>query len=172
MASDVEAWTDGGMAGGNPGYGGWGVYMRSGTGGGMREKRLCGGVAQETTNQRMEILATIEALRAIRPGRTIRLYVDSAYVVNCMRRRWFERWRENGWRNSSGEAVANDDLWRTLLALVETRHGGRVTFLKVKGHAACEENNEADRLAGEAARAALAQANAQASERRSECERV
>ena len=135
----IRVYTDG-SCNGNPGAGGWGVVIR--------RKRMpmitFSGKAPDTTNQRMEIVACIEALRRTKAGYTVRLYSDSDYIVRCMNDRWYDRWIENGWRNSNNKLVANRDLWEDLLMQVE-RHD--VVFCKVIGHNGDRHNNIADRLA-------------------------
>ncbi len=132
-------YTDGACRG-NPGPGGWGWAVDGGPSG-------SGGEAH-TTNQRMEIRAALEALRAI-PG-PVRVVSDSTYVVNCFRQRWWAGWRRKGWRNAQGKPVANRDLWEPLIELVVD--GGRpVTFEWVKGHSGDRMNDLVDGLATEAA---------------------
>ncbi|GMA50217.1 hypothetical protein GCM10025857_15740 [Alicyclobacillus contaminans] len=97
-----------------------------------------------TTNQRMELQAAVEALRCLKVPCQVTLHSDSAYLVNCFRQKWYQGWQRNGWRNSKGEPVQNQDLWEALLA--ETaRH--QVTFEKVKGHAGVAWNERCDELA-------------------------
>ncbi len=136
--SPVQIYTDGACSG-NPGPGGWGAIVIDDG----REAELSGGEAS-TTNQRMELTAPIEGLRALPERRAVAIYSDSAYVINCFRDRWHERWRQNGWRNSQKKPVENRDLWEALLAEVE-RHD--VTWHKVAGHSGHELNDRADALA-------------------------
>jgi len=96
-------------------------------------KELSGG-ERPATNQRMEIRAVLEGLRTLKKPCNVTVYSDSAYVVNCMKHRWFDNWRRNGWRNSSKKPVANRELWEELLDAVENG-GHTVSFEKVKGHA-------------------------------------
>ncbi len=136
--------TDGACIG-NPGPGGW-AWARS-------AEEFDSGGDPWTTNQRMEVRAVLEAVRR-HPG-PLEVVSDSAYVVNCFRDRWWQGWRARGWRNSRGEAVANQDLWRELLALVvDGRPPGEVSFRKVKGHSGDAMNELVDRLANEQARRA------------------
>ena len=125
--------TDGacsGNGGANP-RGGWSAILSlEGT---ATTKELSGGEL-DTTNQRMELRSVIEGLKALRKPCLVSVHSDSAYVVNGMTQRWYEKWRENGWKNSSKQPVANRDLWEELLEAVEQR-GHQVTFFKVKGHA-------------------------------------
>jgi len=134
----VIVYSDGACSG-NPGPGGWGAVIVDGG----REREISGG-EPSTTNQRMELRAVIEALRAIPGRRRVAVYSDSAYVVNCFRDRWYVRWRQNGWRNSQKRPVENRDLWEALIALAE-RHD--VSWHKVAGHAGVPLNERADRLA-------------------------
>jgi len=136
--SPVIMYTDGACSG-NPGPGGWGAILIDGG----RETELSGG-ENPTTNQRMEMTAPLAGLRAIEGRRQVAIYSDSAYVINCFRDRWYERWRRNGWLNSQKKPVENRDLWEALLAAVE-RHD--VTWHKVAGHSGDPLNDRADALA-------------------------
>jgi len=131
-------YTDGACSG-NPGPGGWGVILIEDG----RETELSGG-ENPTTNQRMEMTAPLEGLRALGAGRDVAIYSDSAYVINCFRDRWYERWRRNGWLNAQKKPVENRALWEALLEAVE-RH--RVTWHKVAGHSGHPLNDRADALA-------------------------
>src|SRR5512134_3264160 len=115
------AYTDGACSG-NPGPGGWAWAIPEG--------RFAAGPEAHTTNQRMEITAAYEVVRAIE-GR-LEVVSDSTYVVNCFRDRWHEGWVRRGWKNSSRQPVANRDLWEPFIELVLSR--GDVTFSWVKGH--------------------------------------
>jgi ribonuclease HI len=135
IARMVEVYTDGACAG-NPGPGGWAWAIapdgdRHGSGG-----------APHTTNQRMEVQAVLEALRAIDGEVTI--VSDSTYVVNCFRDRWWVKWQSNGWKNAKKEPVANTDLWKPLIELVQQR---KPAFRWVKGHSGNPMNDLVDRLA-------------------------
>jgi ribonuclease HI len=134
-------YTDGSCLG-NPGPGGWAWVVPDGA--------YASGAEPRTTNQRMEITAVLEALRALGGAEPIEVVSDSTYVVNCFRQRWWEGWFRRGWRNSQGRPVANRDLWEPLfeLALGDER---TVTFRWVKGHSGDPWNDEVDRLAVEAA---------------------
>ncbi len=134
----VSIYTDGACSG-NPGPGGWAAIVIDGG----REREISGGETS-TTNQRMELQAAIEGLRALEGRRRVALYSDSAYVVNCFRDKWYVRWRQNGWRNAQKKPVENRDLWEALIALAE-RHD--VTWHKVTGHSGDPLNERADRLA-------------------------
>jgi ribonuclease HI len=110
---------------------------------GAHERELWGGETS-TTNQRMELTGALEGLRAVEGRRHVDLYSDSAYVVNCFREKWYERWRRNGWKNAQKKPVENRDLWEALIAAA-ARHA--VTWHKVPGHAGDVMNERADRLA-------------------------
>ncbi|MGO9028765.1 MAG: ribonuclease H [Acidimicrobiales bacterium] len=132
-------YTDGSCLG-NPGPGGWGWATLDG--------RSASGGEPHTTNQRMEINAVVEALRAL--DGPVHVVSDSTYVVNCFKQRWWAGWQRKGWRNSQGKPVANRDLWEALFELA--LDGGRpVTFEWVKGHSGHPMNELVDRLALEAA---------------------
>ncbi len=135
---EVVIYTDGACSG-NPGPGGWGAVLMSGE----RRKELCGGEAQ-TTNNRMELTAAVEALAALRIPCAVTLYSDSAYLINAFQQNWMARWEQNGWLTSKKLPVDNEDLWRQLIAL-NRKH--RVTWVKVKGHAGNKENERCDALA-------------------------
>ena len=136
--SPVIMYTDGACSG-NPGPGGWGVLLIEDG----REIEMAGG-ENPTTNQRMELTAPIQGLRALEGRRRVAIHSDSAYVINCFRDRWYERWRKNGWLNSQKKPVENRDLWEALIALVEQHD---VTWHKVAGHSGHPQNDRADALA-------------------------
>jgi ribonuclease HI len=129
---EVTIYTDGACSGNGrrEPRGGWAAVL---TRAGAEPKQLSGG-EKPTTNQRMELTAAIEGLKALKTPCRVTLYADSAYLVNGMTQRWYLNWRRNGWKNSSRRPVANRELWEELVDLVENR-GHEVTFLKVKGHA-------------------------------------
>lgn len=133
----VEAFTDGACSG-NPGPGGWGVLLRMG----KHEKELYGGEL-ETTNQRMELQATIEALKALNKKCHITIHSDSKYVIQGITE-WIHGWKKNGWKNASKKPVANQDLWEALDSQA-ARHD--VIWKWVKGHAGHPGNERADELA-------------------------
>jgi ribonuclease HI len=137
-SSEVTVYTDGACSG-NPGPGGWAAIIIEGD-----QERVVSGGAPHTTNQRMELQAAAEGLGAVPGRRRIHVYSDSAYIVNCFRERWWERWEKNGWRNSQKQPVANRDLWERLLA-ESRRH--EVEWHKVAGHADDVMNNRVDALA-------------------------
>lgn len=136
----TEVFTDGACKG-NPGPGGWAWAVDGGPQG--------SGGDPATTNQRMEIRAALEAIRAL-DGPLV-VVSDSTYVVNCFRDRWWAGWRARGWTTSAKKPVANRDLWEPLVDLVEER--GDVTFRWVKGHSGHRMNDLVDRLAVEASHA-------------------
>lgn len=135
----VTIYTDGACKG-NPGPGGWGVVLLSGP----HRKELWGGQAH-TTNNRMELLAVIEALTALNRPCAVTLYLDSQYVRKGITE-WISGWRAKGWRTASGQAVKNVDLWQRLDALV-TQNGHAIDWRWVKGHAGDPGNERADALA-------------------------
>ena len=135
--SEVVIYTDGACSR-NPGPGGWGVVLRwNGT-----EKELHGGEPQ-TTNNRMELMAAIQALAALNRPSQVRLYTDSRYLLDGITK-WITGWQRNGWRTSARQPVKNEDLWRRLVAAMD---GHQVSWLWVKGHAGEEGNERADALA-------------------------
>jgi ribonuclease HI len=133
----VEAFTDGACRG-NPGPGGWGVVLRFGT----HLKERSGG-EPDTTNNRMELKAAIEALAALKEPCTVALYTDSVYVRSGITE-WLPAWRARGWRTAAKKPVKNQDLWQALAAEAE-RHD--VSWHWVKGHSGHPENERADELA-------------------------
>jgi ribonuclease HI len=141
---EAHAYTDGASVG-SCGPGGYGAVL---TWKGKTEE-IRGG-ERDTTNLRMEITAACVALETIDEGHVVSVYSDSSYLVNCMRRGWYETWRENGWLNHLGEPVANRDLWERLLE--GTRRHREVRWRKVKGHSKSggahkSGNDRADELA-------------------------
>ncbi|MEA2686794.1 MAG: ribonuclease [Actinomycetota bacterium] len=136
----TEVFTDGACLG-NPGPGGWAWAVPDG--------RFASGPEAHTTNQRMEIKAVLEAVRAL--DGPVEVVSDSTYVVNCFRDRWWESWLARGWINSAKKPVANRDLWEPLIEEVR-RDPARIRFRWVKGHSGDVSNDLVDRLAVEAAR--------------------
>jgi len=133
----VEIYTDGACKG-NPGPGGWGVWLRSGE----HERELWGGEAQ-TTNNRMELTAVIESLAALKTPCRVTLHLDSEYVRNGITS-WIHNWKRRGWRTASNQAVKNVDLWQKLDTLSQAH---QIDWRWVKGHAGNEGNERADALA-------------------------
>jgi ribonuclease HI len=133
----VSIWTDGACSG-NPGPGGWGAILRYNG----HERELAGGEA-ETTNNRMELKAAIEALNVLKRACNVDLYTDSQYVRGGING-WLVNWKRNGWKTSDRKPVKNEDLWRELDA-AQTRHD--ITWHWVKGHSGHPENERADALA-------------------------
>jgi ribonuclease HI len=136
---EVIIYTDGACKG-NPGPGGWGVLMISGE----HRRELCGGESL-TTNNRMELTAAIEALRALKRPTNARLFTDSSYVKQGIET-WIHGWKRNGWRTSDKKPVKNSDLWQTLDALVATQ---KVEWRWVKGHSGDPGNDRADALSNQ-----------------------
>ncbi len=140
MGGWVEAWTDGACRG-NPGPGGWGVLLRYNG----HEKELYG-AEPDTTNNRMELMAAITALEALKRPSRVRLTTDSQYVRNGITQ-WMARWKRNGWRTADRKPVKNADLWRRL-DQAAARH--QVEWHWVRGHTGHPENERADALANRA----------------------
>ncbi|MFT3733924.1 MAG: ribonuclease HI [Rhodocyclaceae bacterium] len=133
----VEIFTDGACSG-NPGPGGWGAILRLGA----VEKELWGG-EPATTNNRMEMLAVIRGLQALKRPVTARIYTDSQYVQKGISE-WIHGWKKRGWKTADKQPVKNEDLWRLLDSLAE---GHKLQWLWVKGHAGHPENERCDALA-------------------------
>ncbi|MEJ7934043.1 ribonuclease HI [Sphingobium sp. AN558] len=139
--TSVEIFTDGACKG-NPGPGGWGAIIRSGS----NEKEISGGEAQ-TTNNRMEMMAAVEALNALTRPCAVTLFTDSKYVMDGITK-WIFGWQKNGWKTADRKPVKNAELWQALIAAT-ARH--QVSWKWVKGHAGHPENERADQLACAAA---------------------
>ncbi|MEZ5566195.1 MAG: ribonuclease HI [Gammaproteobacteria bacterium] len=135
--NSVELYTDGACRG-NPGPGGWGALLRANG----KERELCGG-EQMTTNNRMELLAAIEGLRALRRPCIVNVYTDSEYLRRGITE-WLPKWKASGWRTAARKPVKNEDLWRQLEAAVA---GHQLQWHWVKGHSGHIENERADQLA-------------------------
>lgn len=142
----IEIFTDGACSG-NPGAGGWGVILRCGE----TKKELSGGEAQ-TTNNRMELTAVIEALKALKRECEITLYTDSRYVMDGVNE-WMPNWKKNGWKTTNKKsAVKNLELWQELDSLLP-KH--KIKWVWVKGHNGHPENERVDKLARDAAKSFL-----------------
>ena len=134
----VDIYTDGACSG-NPGAGGYcAILIFNGI------ERVISGGEDGTTNNRMELLAVIKGLEALKEPCEVNLYSDSQYVINAINEKWLENWSNSGWRGSSKKGVKNVDLWQALIPLI-TMH--RVNFIKVKGHSDNEYNNRCDKIA-------------------------
>ena len=134
----VIIYTDGACSG-NPGPGGFGAVLSYGS----RKMELSGGF-RKTTNNRMELLAVIAALDALKSPREVTIYSDSRYIVDAVNKGWARRWRANGWRRNKREKAVNPDLWERLLNLMAIHD---TEFRWIKGHAGNEGNERADALA-------------------------
>ena len=139
VLNTVVIYTDGACKG-NPGPGGWGVYLRSGA----VEKDLFGGEAQ-TTNNRMELTAVIEALRALKRPCHVQMFMDSEYVRKGITE-WLVGWKARGWKTAAKQPVKNVDLWQALDEAVQSG-GHQIEWRWVKGHAGDPGNERADALA-------------------------
>ncbi|MEE4163176.1 MAG: ribonuclease HI [Woeseiaceae bacterium] len=137
MSSPIEIYTDGACRG-NPGPGGWGVLLKAG----RHEKTLHGG-EHDTTNNRMELTAAIEGLKALKRPSEVVLYTDSRYVMDGITS-WLANWKKRGWKTAAKKPVKNQDLWQ---ALDEEAARHEIRWVWVKGHSGHDGNEEADRLA-------------------------
>lgn len=135
---EVTIYTDGACSG-NPGPGGWGALLMY-----QDSKKEISGGKENTTNNVMELTAVIEGLKLLKFPCKVKLYSDSAYVVNAFNQKWIYGWIKNGWKNASKEPVKNQELWQELYSLTKTHE---VEFIKVKGHSDNEYNNRCDELA-------------------------
>lgn len=134
----ITIYTDGACSG-NPGVGGWAAILSYKN----RTKEL-NGYEKETTNNRMEMFAVIQALRALKEPCECEIFSDSQYVVDAINKNWITSWQQNNWRTASKSDVKNVDLWKALLFEMGKHN---VTFVKVKGHANVELNERCDKLA-------------------------
>ena len=139
MNDVIEAFTDGACRG-NPGPGGWGVLLRYNA----HEKRLCGG-EKMTTNNRMELMAVIQALESIKRDATVKVTSDSQYVLKGISE-WMENWKKRGWKTAAKKPVKNVDLWQRL---DKARENHRIEWVWIKGHSGHTENEIADMLANQ-----------------------
>ena len=136
----VDVYTDGACSG-NPGKGGYcAILIYNGV------EKVVSGFENDTTNNRMELLAVIKGLEALKEPCKVNLYSDSRYVIDAFNEGWIKDWQVNGWKTSAKKEVKNVDLWQSLL-LLTTRH--EVSFIKVKGHADNPYNNRCDKIAVE-----------------------
>lgn len=136
----IILYTDGACSG-NPGPGGWGsLLIHNG-----KEKELSGG-APHTTNNRMEMQAVIEGLKALKKPCHVKVHSDSALIINAFTKGWIESWLKRGWKKADKKPVENKELWQQMIEAAQ-RH--RVEWIKVKGHSTDELNNRVDRLAVE-----------------------
>lgn len=134
----VTIYTDGACSG-NPGPGGWAAILMFG-----EHERIITGYEKRTTNNRMEMLAVIEALNVLKEPVRAFVHTDSAYIANAFNENWIEGWLRRGWKTAGKKPVKNKDLWLRLLELTKIH---AVEFVKVKGHADDELNNRVDALA-------------------------
>ena len=138
MLKEVEIYTDGACSG-NPGNGGWAAILSYNG----KEKEISGG-EKDTTNNKMELQAIIEGLKALKEKCKVKLYSDSAYAVSAFTENWIESWVNNNWKTAGKKEVKNVDLWKRLLELYNEH---KITFIKVKGHSDNEYNNRCDKIA-------------------------
>ncbi len=137
---NVDLYTDGACSG-NPGKGGWGFVLLCKE---LAKEKRASGYENETTNNKMELTAVIEGLKAIKKRCNLTIYTDSAYVHNAFTMGWIENWLLNGFKNAQKKPVANKELWIDLIERLKTHN---VTWVKVKGHTDNEFNNVCDKLA-------------------------
>ena len=138
---EVTIYTDGACSG-NPGPGGWGAILMY-----KEIKKEISGGKKDTTNNVMELTAVIEALKLLKYPCKVKLYSDSAYVVNAFLQNWVINWQRNNWKTSDKKEVKNKELWQELVKLTNIHD---ITFIKVKGHSDNEYNNRCDELARKA----------------------
>lgn len=135
---EISIYTDGACSG-NPGKGGWGALLIAGE----NKKEISGG-EKETTNNRMELTAPIEALKLVKRPCKIKLYSDSAYLINAFTNGWLNNWQKNGWKTADKKDVKNRDLWEQIYKFTQIHE---IEWIKVKGHSDNEYNNLCDKLA-------------------------
>lgn len=138
---EVTIYTDGACSG-NPGPGGWGAILMY-----KENKKEISGGKKDTTNNVMELTAVIEALKLLKYPCKVKLYSDSAYVVNAFLQNWVINWQKNSWKTADKKEVKNKELWQELVKLTNIHD---ITFIKVKGHSDNEYNNRCDELARKA----------------------
>jgi ribonuclease HI len=141
--SEVIIYTDGACSG-NPGPGGWAALLQWNN----QEKTISGG-SENTTNNRMEMTAIIEALKALKWPCRVKIHSDSALIINTFNQNWIHGWIRRGWKKANKDPVLNQDLWKKMLAAMKPHE---ISWIKVKGHANDERNNRVDRLAVEASK--------------------
>ena len=135
---EVTIYTDGACSG-NPGKGGWGAILMSG----KLRKEISGG-EKITTNNRMELTAPIEALKLLKKPCIVKIYSDSAYLVNAFLQGWIYNWQKNGWKTSDKKDVKNKELWEEIYKYTKIH---KIEWIKVKGHSDNEFNNLCDKMA-------------------------
>ena len=135
---DVTIYTDGACSG-NPGPGGWGSILMY-----KENKKEISGGSKDTTNNIMEITAVLEALKLLKFPCNVKVYSDSAYVVNCFEKGWIYNWKRNNWKTADKQPVKNQELWEELYKYIKIH---KVKFIKVKGHSDNQYNNRCDELA-------------------------
>lgn len=140
MADNVTIYTDGACSG-NPGPGGWCAILRCGP----NEKTISGG-SENTTNNKMELTAVIEGLKALKRPCAVTVVSDSKYVCDAVLKGWVYSWKNKGWKKSDGKPALNSDMWEELLGLLSVHD---VTFQWIKGHAGHPENERCDKRAVE-----------------------
>ncbi|MDR3021707.1 MAG: ribonuclease HI [Clostridiales bacterium] len=134
----VMLYTDGACSG-NPGRGGWAAILLYG-----EHKKTISGYVPSTTNNRMEMFAVVQGLAQLKERCQVFIYSDSAYIVDAFNKGWIQKWQQNNWKTTDKSEVKNLDLWKDLLQRLE-KHDYQ--FVKVKGHADDEYNNQCDKLA-------------------------
>ncbi|TNE73435.1 ribonuclease HI [bacterium] len=140
---EVIIYTDGACSG-NPGPGGWAAYLEF-----NGKSKTISGSDKETTNNRMEMMAVIKALQALKKPCLVNIHSDSALIINAFTQNWIGNWIRKGWKKADNKPVENKDLWEEMLSVME-KH--QVKWTKVKGHSTDEKNNLVDKLAVEASK--------------------
>lgn len=138
ILDEVIIYTDGACSG-NPGKGGWGAILMCGT-----AKKEISGAMKDTTNNKMELTAPIEALKLLKKPCKVKVYSDSAYLVNAFSQGWIYNWFKNGWKTFDKKDVKNRDLWEKIYEFTKIH---KIEWIKVKGHSDNEFNNRCDELA-------------------------
>lgn len=149
----IEIYTDGACSP-NPGTGGWGAVLISPAHNNHRKE--LSGATPNTTNNRMELMAVIEALQALKKTCHVQLYTDSKYIQQAFEKRWVQKWQKNGWMGGNRQPIANQDLWKKLMGL---SHSHEIEWLWIKGHSDHKENDRCDALAVQARKALAARLN-------------